>query len=353
MGRKRADLNDLFEEAEQRQSCVVAREERTSQQLRRRLRSGEAICLAPRVYARKQYWDELNPTARTVHLIKALGERTPDMVFSHVSAAIAYGLQVPWGITAPLHCVVSSASHTRSTKGLVRHSRTNLDAVVYDGIRVTSPERTVFDCLSTLDLPDGLAIADSVLATGLMGKDRLLDAVGTHEGEFGFEHAMQTVNLADGRAANGGESYARAVMLELGCMPPDLQHRLIDPVTGQEYYADYYWEIPESRSIAGELDGWGKYFDEDMTKGKSLDEVLFEERRRESRITALDVKVMRFRFADVLSPVEFSKLLGTFGVPMGCEPPLVLPHPSLGDGVGTRKARFHEDQGGLTRHGIS
>ena len=87
----------------------------------------------------------------------------------------------------------------------------------------------------------------------------------------------------------------------------------------------------------GELDGYDKYFDATMTQGKTPEEVMAEERMRESHLTAVVDRVMRFRFADALNPVELAKLCGVFGVPMGYEPPLVLKHPSLRDGISSRR----------------
>lgn len=335
MGRRPTDIEGLFEEVEERQSCLVSTDERMAQLLRRRVALGEAVLLAPRIYARKSYWEGLNQTARGIHLLRALSERSPDIVFSHTSAAIAYGLQVPWKLVMPFHCAVPRVSHSPGTSLLVRHPQRVIDQIMFEDIHVTTPERTIVDCLRTLDLPEGLAVADSAIATGLLTQDAMREALCAHELLPGFEHAMQTVELADGRAANGGESHARAVMLELGCMPPDLQHRIVDPITGEVFYSDFFWRRADDTTVVGELDGYDKYYDESMTGGKTIDEVLLEERIRESRITAQVDGVMRFRFSDVLDSVGFAKLLGEFDVPMGHDPPLVLPHPQLGCGMGS------------------
>ena len=329
MGRASHFVEDQFSEAESRQSYLVSEDRRMYQLLQRRVCDGEVVRIAPRIYARKSYYTELDPNARAIHMLRALSRRSPDMVFSHTSAALAYGLQVPWRLASPIHCVVPRESHSRSTSGIIRHAHRSIDAIMFDGIRVTTPECTVADCLRTLDLPEGLAIADSVIATGLLTKTDMCDAIEARVFYPGAEHAIQTARLADGRAENGGESYARATMLELGCASPDLQHEIVDPLTGAKYYSDFFWEREDGFDIAGELDGYEKYFNATMTSGKTLDEVLLDERVRESRISASNIKVMRFRFADVLDRVGFAKLLGAYDVPMDNDPPRLQPHPRL------------------------
>ena len=337
MGRSKAYVDELFEEAEAQGNCLCAADERMAQCLRRRKAQGDVLCLAPRVFARKSYWNDLCESARAIHLMKALGETHPHEVFSHTSAALAYGLQVPWRIAFPLHSVVPERSHSRSLNNLIRHGRASVSPIVFDGVRVTTPEQTVADCLQVLELPDALAVADSALRTGLLSEDAVIEAAESLKGKPGYEHAVQVARLADGRSANGGESIARAALLEIGCKPPDLQRKFTDPLTGQTYYGDFFWECDDGTTVLGELDGYDKYFDATMTQGKTPEEVMAEERMRESHLTAVVDRVMRFRFADALNPVELAKLCGVFGVPMGYEPPLVLKHPSLRDGISSRR----------------
>ena len=77
----------------------------------------------------------------------------------------------------------------------------------------------------------------------------------------------------------------------------------------------------------GELDGGEKYVNPKMTGGKSALEVMRDERRRESRVTASCDAVVRFSPADVADNWRFSQLLDAFGVPRDHEPHVVVESP--------------------------
>ena len=118
---------------------------------------------------------------------------------------------------------------------------------------------------------------------------------------------------ANGLSENGGESYARGVMIELGFKTPDLQVRLADPLNPSiEYRIDYGWDVGD-HLILGELDGKGKYADKG---GAPLDlGTVMAEREREARITTYRPVIFRFAFPLVYRPAEFAALLDAHGVP--------------------------------------
>ncbi|MBP3893235.1 MAG: hypothetical protein J6D34_04255 [Atopobiaceae bacterium] len=106
-------------------------------------------------------------------------------------------------------------------------------------------------------------------------------------------------------------------MLELGIASPDLQRRFDNPVApGEPYRVDFAWDIAK-KCIVGELDGFEKYANEEMTKGRSLAKVIGDEHRRQSHIEADPrvLRVVRFGFSDVLDDSGFLDLLLECGVP--------------------------------------
>ena len=166
-------------------------------------------------------------------------------------------------------------------------------------------------CLRTMDFKNGLAIADSAVHLGLTSKEKLLRFFEQQDKRTtGYAQALVTLRYADARAENGGESIARAIIIEQGFMVPDLQHEVPDPVDDSHVYrVDFWWEIEGQAAIVGELDGHDKYVDRDMTDGRSIVEVMADERIRESRVSGTGAKVMRFLFADVLNTSYFVHLL--------------------------------------------
>ena len=114
--------------------------------------------------------------------------------------------------------------------------------------------------------------------------------------------------LADGRAANPGESWSRAILIRLGLAPIDLQVRL-DDGDGLIGYADFGWA-----GVIGELDGKGKYgigVDTDPTEAVRI---MRREKRREDRIRALGYEVARWSYADHFRPAVIEqRVLGAMG----------------------------------------
>jgi hypothetical protein len=233
-----------------------------------------------------------------------------------VSAALAFGLEVPIELMPVLHVCIPGASHGQSLDTLSRHHLPACKTEIVQGILVTCPERTIVDVLCGLDFADGLAAADSFLrATGLTRRDlgRIVD---DYPRLHGIRQARQTAVHADGRSENGGESKARATILRLGYASPELQVEIDDPIErDRKYRVDFLWERPDGRLVAGELDGRQKYSDPQMTQGKSSVAVMAQERLRESRIAATGVMVMRFSFQDTLNDQWFSHILDAFGIP--------------------------------------
>lgn len=185
------------------------------------------------------------------------------------------------------------------------------------GLRVTSPERTLFDCLRRADFPRGLGMIDSALRSGVVSRDGFTSYVeSVRDGSRGKDLVRGTLAWADPRSENGGESIARARMLLLGYACPELQVEVPNLVEGgAPFRADYCWVRADGVVILGELDGTDKYVEEEMTRGRSIDEVLSDEKDRESRISLYDVVVMRFRFGLTADPDAFAAHLDRYGVP--------------------------------------
>lgn len=331
-------IPDELVEAEGKELLCVPHSDSLRKRLSRLVECGEAFRPSRGMYVRSTYWNGLTDEQKARHLMRTMTHEDETIVFSHASAALVHGLEVPKRLARRLHSTVVRGSASRSSGRVIRHTAGEVVSETVDGIRVTPVDLTTFDCLRSLDLPEGLAIADSVIRSRSNAEE--LEKFFMKRGNArGASHAIQTLGLADGRSENGGESIARGTMLELGCVPPDLQRELRDPISGKVYRVDFFWDVEGAPSIAGELDGKDKYLNPKMTKGKDVNEVLLDERLRESRISVLGIKVMRFRFAELSNRTRFAKLLDAYGVPRGCPPPRRYSHPSMNDGMTSRRWR--------------
>ncbi|WP_427887688.1 DUF559 domain-containing protein [Kribbella sp. GL6] len=131
-------------------------------------------------------------------------------VVSHLSAAQHWGLDVINPPTLP---------HVTLPPGRVRRS-TGLPCVLHWANvpaldDVTTPVRTVIDCVRTLPLADSLAAADSALRMGRVEHDDLLDAAHRLRGPHS-RRIQRVVALADGRAESVLESALRTLLIERG-----------------------------------------------------------------------------------------------------------------------------------------
>lgn len=296
--------------------------------LRYRIERGEVIKPAPGVYARKSCWESLSKRERAYRTIAALQRIHPTWTFCHNSAAVALGLPIALDDLDSVHIAVDPAQRGRSTKGVIRHVVENDRPIVVRGIRTTSLERTVFDCMRIADFGMAVAISDYVLrqseiSKALRGKakqsrDRYLayfSSLGMRKLK-GARRASIAMLYADPRSESVGESLARATMIEMGFALPDLQRTLPHPLDpGKTFRVDFCWLREDGMRIIGEFDGAVKYENPETRGGVSALKVLEEERRRESLLSVYGMPIVRFSYKDVMNKGYFARLLRRFGVP--------------------------------------
>ena len=91
-------LADKFASFEREGCCLAARSAGDKMALGTRLRSGIVISPWRGLFARGEYWDELNAAERCLHVARSLAERNPSWVFAGVTAALAYGFSVSYSL---------------------------------------------------------------------------------------------------------------------------------------------------------------------------------------------------------------------------------------------------------------
>lgn len=306
-------LNAALHESSRHGRCLQTRDRTAARNLQRAAKRGSVIRPFPGIYADDEHWDEIDARERSLECLRALAQKHPNWTFAGPSAAIAQGLSVSYRNAERVYI----ASDTTSRSSWLSRLYVTDDIPVYaNGVRVTSLVRTAYDCMRMLGFRRGLAVADSVLRTSGMQLEELsADIERRFGGCKGIGKVRDILPWADARSANGGESMARAAMIELGYEVPDLQHEIVEPIDGQHYFADYYWEIGPDHAVAGELDGKEKYANTDMTDGRDALAVMTDERLRESRISAREVQVMRFSYRDSQDNQRFASILDAYGIP--------------------------------------
>ena len=287
--------------------------------LSRRVAAGEIVRPFPELYAMPSFWDAMSPLGKAMCLVRSVTRLHPDWVFCSYTAALVYGLYVPYRCVERLHVCTTRRAHSRSA-GMVERHRVNgpIEVLLVNGVRVTSLPQTVFDCVRDAPLSIGLGIVDAALRYYPYDRGKLAEQVRVEGSRrHGVERAIRAVSLGDESSENGGESYLRGRIIELGYMSPsDLQVELPDPVdTQRTVRVDMMWSLPNDKKVIGELDGYVKYEDEECLHGRSIVRVLVDERQRESRLTALGYPVAKFLYARLDESGYVAAVLDAFGIP--------------------------------------
>ncbi len=318
------ELRELLAAAEARGACLRPPEERVRTACARRAGDeGELVSPARGLYARRAWWEALGFSGQTLALMRSLQEAHPTWVFCGPSAALALGCDVSYAQQRPLHVLLESGSVSAPTALVARH-RIALDPDDADerplwtrGLRVTPLLRTVLDCLRWMSFRESMVVADWAMgARGVTWQALVGFAYGRLGSCRGINRALATFVQADGRAESGGESIARAVMIEQGYMLPELQVEVPDPLhPGRTFRVDFVWVRADGRVIVGECDGLRKLLDPEMARGRSPEQVLLDQRRREGLITAYDVSVLRFAYEEAAGVTGLVQKLELYGVP--------------------------------------
>lgn len=238
---------------------------------------------------------------------RRLGNRA---VLSHSTAAVLHGLWIDPGpavhVTHPFHERLAA----RPDGTWVRHNRplTGDDVVEIEGLRCTSLDRTVLDCIAGLAAPSALAVIDSALRR-LISVDRREPERAAEAAEpilrdwarrverdgprRGRRRARAIVAAADPLSESALESRARCAALADGLPRPVLQ-RQVSTHLG-EVYTDASWidrlGAGRARFVHMEADGEVKY--DTVGDAAAPERTVFAEKRREDAIRERGDAVLR------------------------------------------------------------
>lgn len=283
------------------QAYAAGHGQREIQRLRRR----HLLSLRRGVYVlREQYCQAEGAEQHGMRVAALALALTAPAVLSHETAAMELGLELLDPDLDRLHVTRPSGNGSRHEAG-VEHHVGELPAdqvlVLPDGqLPVTGVVRTAMDvALSTHRFECALAALDSARRLGASTRD-LEAALDLCRGWPGARRASGAVALADGRAANPGESWSRAVLIEQGVEPEALQVPMYD-AAGLIGIVDYWW-----KGVVGELDGKVKYRVPAGVDPAQAAGVVWREKVREDRLR-VDNEVVRWSFADNRRPGEIGR----------------------------------------------
>lgn len=278
-------------------------------------------------YVLESLWQELWPESR--HLLEAVAVRDEmrdsAAALSYESAAVAFGLPLYRHVPRRVHLTVPSPTRSSSRGGLIRHreSLAEEDVVVCDGLRCTSLDRTVFDVIRVVGRETAVAVADAALRRVAVSgraydvdraeqwREDMLRRVAQAQGARGIRQAEAVLRFTDGRAELPGESVLRFQLSRLGFTCFGLQVPVAGPL-GSDYFVDL--EVEEAQTFV-EFDGKGKYLDEALRSGRTIEQVLLAEKQREDWIRGTTQRrFIRVEDAHTTTTDALAKRLASFGI---------------------------------------
>lgn len=255
-----------------------------------------------------------------MHLTRTLAIKYPQRIFGAMTAARVLGFECPWSNAEMEHVqIATEEAISKRRQGTCERIYVHpLTYVVHNGIRVTSPERTLVDCGLRYPYAKALGIFDSALRSGMVNaKDVEKTCAGLHKD---CSPVRKLLRDADEKSENGGESFCRAVILDAGFARPELQHEYHDPANPKRTFrTDFLWKY-ERKAIVLEYDGMEKYTNKHMTNGHETRQIVYEKRRREDALRRAGVTtILRTDYEEVRQPRSLIQKLLNSGVPMALD----------------------------------
>jgi hypothetical protein len=283
--------------------------------IKRDIASGALVRLRRGAYVEGAQWRDIS--ARDQHVLRiqavmALADRR--LVAAGPSAAAVWGMPIKGAWPVDVTVIQQWRGGGRSDPGIRRTASGAATArcVSMNGIDVTDLSRTCLDIARVSSFADAIGSVDwsiwrknpHAISAGDIVEDleRLAPRIGR-------PHLERLIAFATTLSDSFYESSARAAMHILGFEAPQLQVVLRD--NQGVMIPDFLW--PRVRRV-GEFDGKVKYTRDAYTKGNPS-EVVWAEKKREDRLRALDLGVVRILTEHLESPRRLEALLIAAGVP--------------------------------------
>jgi Protein of unknown function (DUF559) len=217
--------------------------------------------------------------------LRAVADRLPpSAAFSGATAAWILGLDV--APCAPVEMTVERDVPVRGRIGvrLRRAALSSCEVVTRNGLRVTTPLRTVRDLGSRKDLVESVVAIDMALHAGLVELATLVAHVQANGGAKGISRLRKAVSLANSLAESPMEPRLRLAIVSAGLPAPSVQVELRDTSGLLLGRADLYY--PDVRLVI-EFDGQNH-----------RDRLVADDRRQNALVNA-GYHLLRFTSADL------------------------------------------------------
>ncbi|WP_461187597.1 hypothetical protein [Arthrobacter sp. Z4-13] len=291
----------------------------TPNELTKRVKAGALVRVRHGVYADGATWRALKPWEQYRIRVQAAAETfEKPTVFARRSSASVWGIPTV-GLQHPVEALTLKNDGGRSRAGVSRHfaAPAGLQVVRREGLLVTDRIRTVLDLAAFIPFSEAVVPVDHVLRPdrarrlAAITKAELEAGIGSIYSAAAARRIRAVIDFADPTSGSAGESLSRALIHLAGFEVPVLQQEFSD-AAGLVGYTDFYWKRAK---VVGEFDGEEKYVKPGYLKGGTASQAVVAEKRRENRIRALGINVVRWDWADLMEAGTLERMLAAAGVP--------------------------------------
>jgi hypothetical protein len=257
-------------------------------------------------YLEKRLWDSLDPLDQHRVLARAV-LRTAECpaVLSHLSAAIENGAEV-WDMDlSVVHITRLDGRAGRREAGVEQHRGilSPDDVEQHDGVAIVSAARSIVEVSTLCDVEHSLVVANSLLHQGRTTLDQVsAEAIRCQR----WPDTLATrivLGLADARIESVGETRTAHVLWSQRLPWFEPQFKVRDQTGRVVARVDF---AAPGLGVFLEFDGRLKYVRN--RQGKTVEEVLLEERRREALVCSITGWVcVRITWADLAHPERLAR----------------------------------------------
>ncbi|GEP40374.1 hypothetical protein NPS01_40370 [Nocardioides psychrotolerans] len=271
-------------------------------------------------YVAHDAWEALDHEGRhglTARAVVKAGKT--DLVLSHVSSLPDWGAPM-WGLDlSVVHVTRTDHKAGRREAGVKQHRGLLMpdDTTARNGVRITSPERTLIELTTMADLEQCLVVWNHFVHKKLTTIDRVNSryrALSTGP-RSSMEHWPDTLTtelllrLADGRIETVGESRTQCLFWKQRLPKPVPQYEMRDADGNFLGRVDFAW--PEHKVFL-EFDGRVKY-EKYLREGETAADAVIREKRREERICErTGWRCIRITWADLAYPERTAMRIRNF-----------------------------------------
>ena len=284
----------------------------------KRVKAGALVRVRHGVYVDGEAWRAMKPWQQYRVRVQAAAETLEKpAIFARHSASSVWAIPTI-GHHHAVEALTLKNDGGRSRSGVRRHfaAPAGLTVVRREGLLVTDRVRTVLDLAAFSPFSEGVVPVDHVLRPdraqrlAALTKGDLEAGIGSTYSLAAARRIRTVLAFADPTSGSAGESWSRALIHVAGFEAPVLQQEFSD-AAGLIGYSDFYWK---EFQVVGEFDGEAKYTDPEYAQGRTASEIVIAEKKRENRIRALGMNVVRLDWTDLKTPGTLERKLIDAGV---------------------------------------